>query len=240
MGVVLSLAAQTHAPALTARDLFLSTESDGQIGSRSGRAGDPRVATEHAKSTAGEYLGIRYNVLVAGEPVDPRRAFVTGECFVIELESNRDGYLDVLSEGASGTWSPLVPRGKTQEPIRTTAGHRARFPATGCVELADPPGIERLFLILSPESTDVNQLLRMFQLSDVSSAGRLWPSENGTGRPTTTGPRLASRDLKLSMTDEPMSANERRFTGYAVARPPRMFVEVQLTHCGQDSDCKLR
>jgi hypothetical protein len=228
--IVLSLAAQTRAPNLTARDLFLNTMSnDDQIVSRSDHGSSAPVATKDATRTPDEYLGIRYNVLVLGEPVDPRRDFVTGECFVLDLKLSRAGYLYVLSEGASGEWVPLVPGDITDKPKLITS-RQVRVPIGGCIKLKDPAGTERLFVTLSDDAIDVGELLRLFRLSDLSRVGRLSPDESGKVGQGKEAGLLASRDLKLSMTEGETTAIDRPFTGYAVARPPRIFVEISLTH----------
>jgi hypothetical protein len=114
-------------------------------------------------SMAAVHLGLRYNLVLvdAGsgrwQPAAPDRMFRTGECFALDIEANRSGFLYVLAKQSSGRWHPLLPskdEDMATESNTITAGTKVRIPLTHCFEIQDPSGVETLFVVLSREPRD--------------------------------------------------------------------------------------
>ena len=113
------------------------------------------------------HLGLRYSLLLvdktAGDAkaVSSNQVFDEGECFSLEFQSNRSGYLYVFNLGSSGAWRPLLPTPEMSDegnfvPALTTV----RVPATHCFRVSGPPGAEHLFVVLSRNPQEVNELNR--------------------------------------------------------------------------------
>ena len=122
-------------------------------------------AVPPAPSTGAMNLGLRYTLLlvgksgVGGQVTDPERNFRKGDCVAVNLESNRSGYLYVLAKESSGDWSPLFPgAGAQQENNRIDPGQVVRVPPHSCFEIEDPPGAETLFVVLSRNPRDIDDL----------------------------------------------------------------------------------
>ena len=218
------VAAQDGKRPLNARDLYQSSRD---------------LKQSEIPGASATNLGIRYNVLLFDgkdallKVVDPQRVFKTGECIALEFEANRDGYLYVLSEGASRQWTILVPSViVSDEAYAVKAGTRLRVPVRKCIEFTEPAGIERLFLILTNEIKDVRELMDVYR---ASSLARIDQQPAGGEGPAVTlanhlRDRLASRDLKVVKIDNPEAADERPFTVYAVAPARRLLIEIGLSH----------
>ena len=118
-----------------------------------------------AASTGALNLGLRYTLLLVGksgaggQPTDPERNFHKGDCVAVNIESNRSGYLYVLAKESSGDSSPLFPEaGTQQENNRIDPGQVVRMPKHSCFEIEDPPGAETLFVVLSRNLRDIDEL----------------------------------------------------------------------------------
>jgi hypothetical protein len=142
----------------------------------SGRPAAPRVEPQPRTqgalvpasypSDAGvRHLGLRYNLVIVDPvsgrsvPVASDRNFATGECFAIEFESNRSGYLYVLARQSSGNWMPLFPSPKMPDESNVIdPGQKVRVPNRYCFEITDPPGTEKLFVALSRDPRENQEL----------------------------------------------------------------------------------
>lgn len=125
-------------------------------------SGPPAAA---GSATAAPHLGLRYNLVLvnaesgASEVVDADRVLRTGECFALDFETNRSGYLYVLAKQSSGAWQPLVPSPEmADEGNVIDPGKKVRVPANYCFEVHDPPGTETLFVVLSRDPRDFYDL----------------------------------------------------------------------------------
>ena len=143
-------AKSTAAPTLSA-----GTETD--------RAPATPGASEDAAGV--QHLGFRYTVQLVNqttgkaEAVDPDRDFRKGECVRLEVESNHSGYLYVLSKQSSGGWLPLFPSSEMPDESNVAdPGQKVRAPKDYCFEIADPPGTETLFVVLSRSPRDFFEL----------------------------------------------------------------------------------
>ena len=114
-------------------------------------------------SMAAVHLGLRYNLVLVdadsgrSQPAAPDRMFHAGECFALDIDANRSGFLYVLAKESSGSWHPLLP--SKEEDMATenntiTAGTKVRIPLKHCFEIENPPGVETLFVVLSREPRD--------------------------------------------------------------------------------------
>jgi len=129
-------------------------------------ASQPGRATSGSAAALGAvHLGLRYNLLLVsargdrGQPVDPDRNFRKGDCVAVELEANRSGYLYVLSKQSSGDWVPLFPTPElSDQSNRIDPGRIVRTPKHACFEIDDPPGTETLFVVLSRDPRDIDEL----------------------------------------------------------------------------------
>lgn len=181
-------------------------------------------------STAAVHLGIRYNLVLvdsesgAAQPAAPGRVFRAGECFAIEIESNRSGFLYVLDKQSSGGWHPLLP--STDADMATesnviTAGTKVRVPLRHCFEIQDPAGVETLFVVLSREPRDAFELYEL----------NVPPTRQGTekGQPTQIADasiedrtvsrmreQFGTRDIAIKRVSAPLAAAEPAESVYVV------------------------
>src|ERR1700693_1295713 len=150
------------------------------------RSGGGAAAPIIPVSTEAMHLGLRYNLVLVdadsgrAQSAAPDRMFRAGECFAIELESNRAGFLYVLAKQSSGSWHPLVP--STEPDMATESnvivpGKKIRVPLQHCFELQNPPGVETLFVVLSREPRD------SFELYENMKAPAAAPAPNTPRRP---------------------------------------------------------
>ena len=132
-------------------------------GTETDRAPATPGASEDAAGV--QHLGFRYTVQLVNqtsgkaEAVDPDRDFRKGECVRLEVESNHSGYLYVLSKQSSGGWLPLFPSSEMPDESNVAdPGQKVRAPKDYCFEIADPPGTETLFVVLSRSPRDFFEL----------------------------------------------------------------------------------
>ncbi len=118
-----------------------------------------------AADTGARNLGLRYNLVLVdqksgrSQTVSSTRNFVNGECFAIDIEANRSGYLYVLAKQSSGDWMPLFPSPRMAgESNVINPGQKVRVPARYCFEIADPPGAEKLFVALVRDPSEITDL----------------------------------------------------------------------------------
>ncbi|MBS1854453.1 MAG: DUF4384 domain-containing protein [Acidobacteria bacterium] len=183
MAVILGLAglagAQPAPKTEGARDLFFAgaaaKDSLPPIAKSAKSAAGTKSAGRGAKAgesaAAALHLGLRYTLLLVddrthvGAPVDPTRNFRKGECVAMNIEANRSGYLYVLAKESGGDWEPLFPTPEAPgEDNRIDPGQVVRTPRESCFEIEDPPGTETLFVVLSRDPRDIDQLAESVKL----------------------------------------------------------------------------
>jgi hypothetical protein len=125
----------------------------------------PVTPGEAVDAASVPHLGFRYTVALVNQTtgkavaVDPDRDFRKGECVRLEVESNHSGYLYVLSKQSSGGWLPLFPSSEMPDESNVAdPGQKVRAPKDYCFEIADPPGTETLFVVLSRSPRDFFEL----------------------------------------------------------------------------------
>jgi hypothetical protein len=198
-------------------------------------------------------LGLRYNVMLvdtasgAAQPADPERKFRRGECLALEFEANRSGYLYVLEQGSSGRWQPLFPSEQMPDESNIVrARTRVRVPSNHCFQIEDPPGVERMFVVLSrnPEDLyDLHQAIRGGQggtTAPVPAGGAQTPPVMlAMARLNREVDRFAadlrSRDLKIVKIARPEAAGEPANSVYVVnastaAPADRVVTEIRIDH----------
>jgi hypothetical protein len=135
-----------------------------------------------AHATAGAlHLGIRYNVVLIGQdhqahPVPSDHMFKVGDCFAIDLQANRSGYLYVLARQSSGSWTPLPDMPGQRDAL--PQGKKVRIPSGACFEVHNPPGTETLFVVLSRDPRDFFELYQSVKSSEGSPGN---PRKSGAG-----------------------------------------------------------
>jgi hypothetical protein len=155
-------------PSSGARELFYFGTAPKDTLPPSTKPAAPPKSTKAAPpatgSTGALHLGLRYSLLLVGsgdrgQLTDPDHNFRKGDCVAVNLEANRSGYLYVLAKQSSGDWEPLFPTpGATGESNRIDPGQVIRAPRRGCFEIDDPPGSETLFVVLSRNPRDIDEL----------------------------------------------------------------------------------
>jgi hypothetical protein len=167
IGAAVNAAGQSTSESEGARRLYyLSVRPKDTLAPLSTGTGTGSPASSPAGKPSGAvHLGFRYNVVLVdpssgkSTAVDSNRNFHSGECFAIEVESNRSGYLYVLAKQSSGGWRPLLPTAEMSgETNVLDPGKKLRTPQQYCYEIHDPPGSETLFVVLSREPRDFYDL----------------------------------------------------------------------------------
>jgi hypothetical protein len=193
-------------------------------------------------------LGIRYNVVLvnqktaAAQAVDPDRNFINGECFALDIEANRSGYLYVLARQSSGNWMPLFPSlDMVGETNVVNPGQKVRVPAKYCFEIADPAGTENLFVVLSRDPADVQRLNQGVRQEDDDAEPAARPKAETVqlaharivnGEVARLSSPTMSRDLVIRKVAEPASEQEAPNAVYVVTKAgsSRVVTEVHIRH----------
>lgn len=204
------LLARLATPQLDARDLYLGPSSVGNA-----------------------VLAARYRILAITpqssleRAVDSESAFRTGDCIALELVSNFDGYLFVLSNAASGSWTSLVPSSADPSEVHKVSPHApTRIPQRDCIEFTDPPGKETLVLYFSTTHDAAQRIFDRFRLANSTNPPREQSSDTkGLLR------QLESRDLRRRKTG-PTSSNpaDPPFSVYVATIGKGLFLEIPLVH----------
>jgi Domain of unknown function (DUF4384) len=116
-----------------------------------GQTGGPKVIPVEYSP-----LGLRYSLLRRSgaqyDEVDVDSVFRSGDGIRLTIESNDDAYLYIVNKGSSGTWTPLFPSSQIDNGNNHVQAHRRyEVPAGGQFTFENPPGEERLFVVLSRE-----------------------------------------------------------------------------------------
>ena len=133
------------------------------------RASQRKVKAPAASSSpagaAVPHLGLRYTLLLVDRAsgkvraVDPDHNFRVGDCVAMRLDSNRSGYLYVLAMQSSGAWFPLLPSPQmTSESNVINPGEPLQIPKDFCFAIQNPPGEEKLFVMLSRDPSAISDL----------------------------------------------------------------------------------
>ncbi len=117
-------------------------------------------AQPHLVSLTNVRLGLRYTLLQKdpdGRYVEalPSTVFHSGDHVKISLMANHAGYLYIIQQGSSGSWSPIFPsKGTMKDSNYIEPGQVYEIPNGGAFELNQQPGKERVFILLSVNPID--------------------------------------------------------------------------------------
>jgi hypothetical protein len=192
------------------------------------------------------HLGFRYSIALVDpdtnstRTVDPDRIFHKGECFALQVEANRSGYLYVLARQSSGSWKAMLPTPEMSEESNILdPGTKMRIPAGYCFEVSDPPGSEVLTVILSRDPHDVYQLNRGIRSSEPpNSEPRRQPAtmELASARLVNSevermARQYGTRDLLFHKIEKPKDPQESPFSVYVVnsSDKPASMVMTKVT-----------
>jgi hypothetical protein len=180
------------------------------------------------------HLGLRYNLVLvdadsgSAQAAAPDRMFRAGECFAIDFESNRAGFLYVLAKQSSGSWQPLLPSADPDMATESNAivpGKKIRVPREHCFELQNPPGVETLFVVLSREPRDTFELYENIkapatQAPDAprrtAAAVQVADARVTDGEVARMREQFGSRDIAIRRVSQPLGAAEPAESVYVV------------------------
>jgi hypothetical protein len=208
-----------------------AAKPSGDKGNDNGIVGDPVVANNapaHAQNVAQlvsengygaaphllrtpseSRLGLRYSVLLRDgdgqyAEVHPGTVFHSGDHIRLSLMANEPGYLYVIEQGSSGSWSPIFPKaGAGADSNRIEAGVLEEVPGKASFQFDQHAGEEKLFVILSKAPiADLDQKIQALkgktpvkENPPAQPAGEMLEAENHI--PDVFVQQLASRDLTL-------------------------------------------
>ena len=210
---------------LTARDLFLSTET--------GTASPGVEPTSGTKTVASGPLGLRCSIVKQVrdnqvQEVDPDTIFHSGDRIRLSIESNESGYLYIVARGSSGRWNLLYPSKDLLGGKNTIEkGDRHEIPLGDLwIAFDTQPGIEKVFLVLArkPEP-DLEKLARP------SGQEREAASAVDNAAVSKIRSQVAARDLVFEKVSSTTSGEKALYvvnpTGNTNAR---VVVDLSLTH----------
>jgi hypothetical protein len=123
-----------------------------------------KASANQAPSTApapvtGTPLGLKYTILrKTGDEmleVPPDTVFHNGDRIQLSVQTNGPGYLYVVTQGSSGTWSPIFPSPEVADGNNYVSGWNASILPPGSRMLLDEPvGEEKLFVVFSRTPED--------------------------------------------------------------------------------------
>lgn len=169
-------------------------------------------AAPHLVRASEDRLGLRCSVMLRDaqsqyNEVEPGGVFHSGDHIRLGLLANRFGYLYVIQQGSTGTWSPIFPPPSSADDTNKISAGQLQTLPTGTKSFAfdQNPGDEKLYVILSRTPIpDIDRVIQNLKGNQPSAAPAPAPSdENGTLMeaenriPDQFVKQLASRDLEL-------------------------------------------
>jgi hypothetical protein len=203
-------------------------------------SGTPTVGTGssvHTASVTGQ-LGLRYTILKAlpggGQmEVLPDTAFKAHDAIRLSIESNKTGYLYIIQQGSSGTWTPLYPEQGKQHEIQP--GKEYIVPSEGgSFEFDEHAGQERLFVLLS--QTPMHDLESLVTEAQRKGDDKAVSGADHSINEVISQIKLGSRDLVFTKADKDApaaGAKEQDTAMYVVnknADGKRVVVDMVLKH----------
>ncbi len=185
------------------------------------------------KTTYGsQQLGLRYSLLLKqgdGSYAEalPDATFHDGDRLRLSVMSNEPGYLYVIQQGSSGSWSPIFPVPNSGDSNRVEQGQVYQIPGgDNAFQFDQTAGTEKLFVVLSRSPIqDLDQSIRRLKMP-TPAAGQSAPQgetlEAANHIPDAFVQQLASRDLTL-VTEQKVDSKSRPNTAgekavYVVAK----------------------
>jgi hypothetical protein len=195
------------------------------------------TAATHTAKVSGQ-LGLRYTILKAlpgGGQVGvlPDTAFKAHDKIRLSVESNKTGYLYVIQQGSTGTWTSLYPEQGQQHQIKP--GNEYIIPSeTDGFEFDEHAGQERVFILLS--ETPVEDLESLIKQAQGDGNQRVATSSDHAITDVINTIQMGSRDLvfaKASKDAPAAGAKEQDSAMYVVNKNPdssRLVVNMVLKH----------
>ena len=221
----------------------------GESGSRNGGAAQvvrvKNTPAQTAKLQPVSNLGLRYNVMLVDiktgqrERVDSARKFRKGECVAFEFESNRSGYLYVLSHGSSGKWDALLPSPQMPDEANVIRSRSPLVvPANYCFEILDPPGVDRFFVIVARDANEVyplhDSIRKQQEAAEPSTAATMMAANRLGDEVALFEGQLRSRDVRVVKIVQPRQTGEAAHSVYVAnagaERPTNLMTEIRIDH----------
>ncbi len=248
--LAINCAAQSDEPAappqsdtLNARDMFWSSAS--VAGQSKPATAKPTAAAPVASAPAGAglaplkgQLGLRYTILKAlpgGGQVEvlPDTVFKAHDAIRLSIEANKPGYLYIILQGSSGTWTPLYREVGPQHQIQPGKEYIIP-PPPASFEFDEHAGQERLFVLLSEKPMqDLESLIVEAQ----SNGSQKSPSApDNSINDVISQIKLVDRDLVFTKAskDAPAAGAKKQDTAMYVvnksADGSRVVVDLVLKH----------
>jgi hypothetical protein len=183
----------------------------------------PHGAPPSAANVATPHLGIRYNLVLVGpsgktQQIASDKVLKEGDCFAIELQANRTGYLYVLAKQSSGAWTPLMDMPGQRDPL--PSNKTVRIPAGACFDIHNPPGTETLFVVVSRDPHDFFELYANMKEKETpklsASVQHLDEKFGGT------------RDITIAKVSEPQTEDEPRGAVYVVNKKASASIVTRI------------
>jgi hypothetical protein len=152
------------------------------------------VRTSAPAPTSGTALGLKYTILkLSGDamtPVAPSSMFRAGDKIQFSIETNGAGYLYIVGQGSSGTWTPMFPSPEIEGGSNHVEGfHTYTFPVGYRYVFDQQAGDEKVFIIFSRDAKpDFEQLVYSLQ------GGKAAPASTPRAAPATPVLRASISD----------------------------------------------
>ncbi len=210
-------------------------------------AGLPTSAPPPATGTP---LGLKYSLLKlsGGEwqeaPTDS--VFHSGDRIRFRVETNGPGYLYIIAQGSSGTWSPMFPSPEMDGGSNRVEGFQSYImPLKTRFAFDEQPGTEKVFLILTREKeADLENMIFSLQ------GGKAKPASSPAVVPETAPPVLRAsiddamvgrlrtsyaRDLIVEAVEPATPGGEKKESAVYVVNPTgsadsKLVVDLLLVH----------
>lgn len=203
------------------------------------------------EALSGRPLGLRVgllHILPSGKTVeaDPDAQFKPGDRLRLAVEASAPGYLYIINRGSSGTWTPLFPSPDIPDASnRVEPGRTHDIPSGYGFTVHDPPGVEKLFIVLS-----------RVPIQDVASLTEEMSRQSEEPAPATRPPKkesmmamliprfddaavnrlreLHARDLIIEKVNEHTAGQRKETAVYAVnpnqARTAKVVLDFAIRH----------
>ena len=209
----------------------------------------------HLVRVSADQIGMRYSLLLRDTEgkyaeVSPSATFHSGDYLHLSVMANQPGYLYVIQQGSSGSWSPIFPkRGSAPEANKVEAGVALEIPSgKQAFQFDTTAGEEKLFLIVSRRPIeDFDRTIESLKANGGQGSPATPPTrpdlntyEAANRIPDELVKRFASRDLTLVETSEVEDKKEANGSGekavYVVskgtasANGPQVVAALTLHH----------
>lgn len=245
-------AAAAQDSGLSARDMFYSAadlagKKPPAADKSSTKKGPPPVKpTGSSKSgttlqVSTPVLGLRYSILKRETPeryveVSPDTVFHAHDIIRLSVMANEKGYLYIVQQGSSGTWSPLFPdpainAGKNSNYVE--AGRRYEIPSGKGegFEMDERSGEEKVFILLMREpEPDLDKIVISLRQAGQRQPSSTTPASIDNSVIQQLREQVQSRDLVFTKTDDDEKAVYVVNAGAKSNPDSRVVVDLKLNH----------